>query len=349
MIWHTPQDIRWLQVEITSLCQAGCIDCNRWRPQDDKWVLNGVHPHFNKYYDYDKFVDHINQFTNLKSLQFCGNVGDPMAHPRIADCVKAVLDVNDNCDIDISTNGAIGTLEQYSRIGQLCNDFNVSITFAIDGLEDTNHIYRRGVSWKDIMTRAKTFISSGGRAQWMWIDFPHSRHQINDAKKLAKDIGFVLFETRQRFTQTEKFDNEIIRQSTQPVIRSEFHSETPQPIAELEQQYMESIEKFVIENYKVDPGCVSKSNKRFHHPCPHLNVDGTLWPCCFTANGHYHINPAIRHWWNELDQKYGLHWNNLNHHPLDDILNTNFFMTDLEDSWQGKNLICYQQCGKCKD
>ena len=347
MIWQTQQDIRWLQIEITSLCQAGCIDCNRWRESNGKWLSNGYHNHFNKYYDTDKFRSHINQFTNLSGVSICGNVGDPMAHPQIAKIVEHIWETND-CDIDISTNGAIGTIEQYKQLAKFTpREFSVS--FAIDGLEDTNHIYRRGVVWKDLMKKVNTFIQAGGRAIWVWIDFPHTRHQLEQAKEMSRSLGFDSFEIRQRFTQTKKFDDQIIEASKQPVLRNEFMTDQPVPLDELEVQHREQMQEFLNANYYIDAACTHKSDNKFHHPCPHLNVDGTLWPCCYTANGNYHKNLAIRQWWIDKDKQYGEGWNNLHSHSVNEILQSDFFTNDLQQSWNQDNLICYQNCGKCKD
>lgn len=354
MIWETQHDIRWLQIELTSLCQAGCIDCNRWRQQDGKWVSNGFHNHFNKWYDTKVFRSHIGQFTNLRGVSLCGNVGDPMAHPHIGDCVDAIWESNLNCDIDISTNGALGTIKQYELLAQHQEGKKFSISFAIDGLEDTNHIYRRGVIWKDVMKRVETFIQAGGQAVWVWIDFPHTRHQLEQAKKLSKELGFQKFQVRQRFTQTDKFDNEIVEASKQPVLRNQFNIDEVMARRDLEGKYIKQVKQYVDKGYYIDPGCKVMPDQDFYHPCPHLNVDGTLWPCCYTANGNYHKNLSTRQWWIDIDKRYGENWNNLHNHTVDKILQTDFFTNTLEKSWHKKklikkNLICYQNCGKCSD
>ena len=85
---------------------------------------------------------------------YCGNHGDPMMNP---DIVK-LCDVGKS--IELATNGGIGRLEDYEQLAKN----RVYITFGIDGLEDTNHLYRQGVKWDNLMKRVKTFISAGGQA-----------------------------------------------------------------------------------------------------------------------------------------------------------------------------------------
>ena len=46
--------------------------------------------------------------------------------------------------------------------------------FAIDGLEDTNHIYRRNTDWVKIVQNATAYIAAGGRAEWDFIVFAHN-------------------------------------------------------------------------------------------------------------------------------------------------------------------------------
>ena len=70
----------------------------------------------------------------------------------------------------------------YKQLARL----NCTIVFGIDGLEDTNHLYRQGVKWNNLMDRVQTFISEGGKANWQFIPFEHNKHQIHDAKKLSE-------------------------------------------------------------------------------------------------------------------------------------------------------------------
>ena len=44
--------------------------------------------------------------------------------------------------------------------------------------------------WRDDM---KSFIGAGGAAQWEYLVFKHNQHQVDDAKKLAIELGFKGF------------------------------------------------------------------------------------------------------------------------------------------------------------
>jgi len=344
---------RWLQVEITSLCQAGCIDCNRWRPiqgiedwdygTDTEWQLNGVHPHMNKYYPLDDWKTHISMFEELRHIQFCGNMGDPMAHPDIVGVLQAVKDVFPDCKLDMSTNGGLGRLEHFKQLAHM----GAEISFAMDGLEDTNHIYRRGVDWNKVKTRFQTYIEEGGKAQWQWIEFPHNKHQIDEGRRLAEEWGFDSFDLRQRFTQDDLFDKSIVMASSQPVNLNSQHKENALDKQRLVTDYQEKIEKY--KGYTVMPRCLDIPDADWHHPCPQINVDGTLWPCCFTASFPFYISQSTRHWYQQSVSHLPLHWNSLYHHSPSEIMSSEWWQRILPDSWSnGDNAVCLSHCGVCK-
>ena len=41
------------------------------------------------------------------------------------------------------------------------------------------------------MENAQAFINAGGRARWDYIAFAHNEHQIDEARQLAEDMGFL--------------------------------------------------------------------------------------------------------------------------------------------------------------
>ena len=67
------------------------------------------------------------------------------------------------------------------------------VTFSIDGLEDTNHLYRVNARWNDIMLGVSIIAKSKAQMFWKYIVFAHNEHQIEEARQLAKDLGFNKF------------------------------------------------------------------------------------------------------------------------------------------------------------
>ena len=67
------------------------------------------------------------------------------------------------------------------------------VHFGIDGLEDTNHLYRVNVKWKKVMENVKAFVENGGNAIWDYIVFRHNEHQVEQAREFSNKIGFKKF------------------------------------------------------------------------------------------------------------------------------------------------------------
>jgi hypothetical protein len=78
------------------------------------------------------------------------------------------------------------------ELGKLIGQ-NGALTFSVDGLEDTNHIYRKGTHWDKILMAMKNYLRGGGLARWEFLVFKHNQHQIEEAKELAKTLGIQEF------------------------------------------------------------------------------------------------------------------------------------------------------------
>jgi MoaA/NifB/PqqE/SkfB family radical SAM enzyme len=158
------QNIRTLQVEITSDCNAACPQCPRnvYGGQTvpnlpiNRWSVTDLPKMFR-----NNFV------ANLDLIYFCGTYGDPLMHPQVLQIADWFKQRNPMVKIGIHTNGGVGRNQTYIDLAKVV-DF---IAFGIDGLDDTNHIYRRRVKWNRVMSHAESFISAGGKAKWDYIVF----------------------------------------------------------------------------------------------------------------------------------------------------------------------------------
>ena len=74
--------------------------------------------------------------------------------------------------------------------------------FSIDGLEDTNHIYRVGVQFEKVIQNAKAYIDAGASAHWDMLVFDHNKHQVEQCKQLADKMGFTWFRSK----ETDRWD-----------------------------------------------------------------------------------------------------------------------------------------------
>ena len=171
-----------LEFGITSHCNAGCSGCDRTdnNTRKARQDLKLIHTPTIKI---KQCIDNaIEYFPGIKSIVFCGTRGDPMMHPDIEELIEYVCQ---RLHLKINTNGSIKSPEFYKRIANI----HLKIVFAIDGLEDTNHIYRYGTSWDNIWNNLTSYCNAGGYAHWDFLVWEHNWHQIPKVKQICNNLG----------------------------------------------------------------------------------------------------------------------------------------------------------------
>ena len=169
-----------IHVEASTYCNARCPLCPR---SLYGYKVEGVYPEV--HLQLDKFKECLAQFSEREYVYFNGNLGDPMMNPNILELALAT-----GCRTSITTNGSIGSKDTWQQLAKN----NIEVRFSIDGLEDTNHLYRQDVEWNKIIDRVKWFIDAGGNAIWKWIPFLHNKHQEDETRALSKELGFKDFQ-----------------------------------------------------------------------------------------------------------------------------------------------------------
>ena len=178
-------------METSSVCNASCPMCPRERPNFNKKTdptslsLEKVKTLFN-----DDFI------RNLDSMYMCGNYGDPAAAPDTKEIFRYFRKINNNIALVMHSNASLRTKKWWRELGSILSQPNDYCVFSIDGLKDTNHIYRVGTDFDKIRDNAINFISSGGIAHWHFMVFEHNEHQVEEAEALSKNLGFVEFHTK---------------------------------------------------------------------------------------------------------------------------------------------------------
>jgi len=182
-----------IHVELSNFCNAACPMCPRYvngseivRPDLELTQIT-----FNLFESWfpRSIIEKVNQWV------FCGTVGDPMMAKDVVTICEYIYSINPKTYITFNTNGGIRSENDWTRLGELSknHDKRLRIIFSIDGLENTNHLYRRNVKWDLLMRNVKAYVVAGGRADWDFLIFKHNEHQIEEAKKLSEDLGFNNF------------------------------------------------------------------------------------------------------------------------------------------------------------
>lgn len=313
------EEIDAVHLELTERCQAGCPMCPRTSLAKDKILKNAelsiqdIREIFPK-----EFV------KQLSRMSLCGNFGEPIMAKDCIEILEYFKYTNPKIQITLNTNAGARNSEFWIDLASILNDGKSCVVFGVDGLEDTNHIYRVGVNWNKIISAAKTFISNGGIAKWDFIAFEHNEHQIEQARALSNELGFKEFRLKKTYRfKYEKFKNLKIFPS-----KKYFNENNNMPN---NNEYYDGVE---IE-------CHVKGIKEIY-----ISAQGLLFPCCWIGGQVYNsLTDSNR---NYIIDKNTI---DLKAYTIKEIMNTDYFF-DLEKKWklnsikEGKPIVCSQFCAK---
>jgi MoaA/NifB/PqqE/SkfB family radical SAM enzyme len=133
---------------------------------------------------------------NLDKMFMCGNYGDPAAGYYTMDIYNYFRKINPDIVLGMNTNGAVQSTFFWHALGRLFNRLQDYCVFSIDGLEDTNHVYRKNVNWQKLMSNVQAYIAAGGSAHWDMLVYKHNQHQVDTCEQLARDMGFKWFRAK---------------------------------------------------------------------------------------------------------------------------------------------------------
>lgn len=333
--------IRSIQIEHSSMCNARCPQCLR------EWY-GGDHSFFKQTYIPTAFYktqipDEV--YNSLETINFCGTVGDPCTAPNFIEVVKVVKSKNPNLRLSISTNGGMRSPGWWAKLAAVLSKDDV-VTFGIDGLEDTNHIYRVGVRWNKLMDNVSAFINAGGTADWQMIMFKHNEHQHDQAKALSEQMGFRTFfkAYNHRFMLESATGRTAIGGNglpLQPPSNEQHQSiiiKRKSDIVKEKEAWHNAAEKSCID-------CQSIKNRDAY-----IDVETHLFPCCFLAGAKHTLSPIEnpKDGYYDLWTKFGGDNIKLSLNSWESIINGDFFKT-IQDSWnkkflEGRLVVCSMVC-----
>jgi MoaA/NifB/PqqE/SkfB family radical SAM enzyme/NADP-dependent 3-hydroxy acid dehydrogenase YdfG len=266
------------QIELTTYCNAACPQCPR--------NINGgkVNPHLKLEHLDRHVIDRAfpaDLCNRLQQVFFCGSYGDPIMHPDFLDILRDFRKKSPTLWLYMHTNGGAHSVDFWRDVAEIIGDYG-QVDFNIDGLADTNHIYRRNTNFDKIITNAEAFIRAGGRAVWNYIIFEHNQHQLDEARLLSELIGFKEFKSRAtgRFLNhktMETFDSWPVEDRTgkrvfeiKPTTLDSQKNQSIEFLPQLKKQYPDMAEYFKT----VDICCDSLEHKRVA-----INAHGMVLPC----------------------------------------------------------------------
>ena len=185
------QPVKVLHIESTDACNAACPQCGR--ETDLTFDKNNLH-----HLTVDQIKDIFDEDTicNLDKMFICGNYGDPAAGKHTLEIFQYFRSINPNITLGMNTNGGLRSTDWWQELAGILNQPKDYVVFSIDGLADTNHIYRINVKWNKVLENAKAFIDAGGSAHWDMLVFEHNQHQVDSAEYTASIYGFKWFRAK---------------------------------------------------------------------------------------------------------------------------------------------------------
>jgi len=185
------REIKVLHLEPTDVCQAACPACAR---ETDLSFDKSLRHHLT----IEQIQHHINEvgIKNLNKMFMCGNYGDPAAGKYTLDIYRYFRKINPEIVLGMNTNGAIQNTAWWQTLGEIFHRQRDYVIFSIDGLGDTNHVYRRNVDWTKLLENVQAYISTGASAHWDMLIYRHNEHQVDACEKLARSLGFTWFRAK---------------------------------------------------------------------------------------------------------------------------------------------------------
>ena len=352
------ENLKSVHLELSTLCNSICPWCPRYdnfSPNLNPNIVEGA-------YSLERFKKHfpVEFLQQIRMWTFAGDYGDPCTAPDIILIIDYINDYTTHSPtIQINTNGGMKNEKFWYNLGMSLND-NSYVIFSVDGLEDTNHIYRRNVKWHKVMNAMKTFSGTGAKGIWEYLKFRHNEHQVDNAKDMADSFGFEI-----RFKNPNGFEGESMpaRDKDYNIEYEIYPAKGVQiaPIATSSREFANRIDTLNYDEYKDKvesfykdrSTCITCSaNHSFGGGYEiRINHDGTVWPCSFF--GHlskkYLKGRTVSkvQQWQAQDIFKDIN-NNLENLTLKEILDSDPFH-GVYSKWEGnKIMLCSDVCGENK-
>jgi len=320
-------------LELTDKCNAACPMCGRTQQ------MARCLPDMTKVKNIELELDLIKRnFTpdlcsRISEIDLCGGLGDPPAARECFEVCEYFID--SGIKVILSSNGGLRSETWWKRLGELFEGTTSLVEFHIDGLEDTNHLYRVNTRFGKIMKNAEAFLGSGGTAEWHFIPFQHNEHQISEALERSREMGFSTF----RIIDTIRFGKE-----------NRFAYQLPdgrmQELKPADPELLRTFQTDADETSLSDAGgdsdtatavrCKSEVQNR-----PYIVATGAVSACCWIEGSEDERRMYSKA---GVDHSFA---HNIRNRPLEEILLEEPYRTIYPQAWvENTNPICIRKCAK---
>ena len=238
----------------------------------------------------------------------------------------------------VSTNGSLRKPDWWRRLGEMMKRTGSRLELHIDGLADTNPLYRVKTDFAKIIENATAYIATGARAEWHFIIFRHNEHQIDEAFRLSRAMGFAEFTLIDtiRFSGGPRYEYRMPDGETRhlelPSVKASDFRASGGGVAVIERP-----EQAVAANTAGINGIDCKS-AAFNRP--YISAHGQISACCWVTGSDEEAAFFA-------DHGLGPERYNIRNRPLEEILLDEPFATLYAKAWAADSLNnCRHKCGK---
>lgn len=170
---------RGLNIDISYRCPLECYACERQR----KYRNNGL-----KVPGRDMTYEQFEKVSKtFHKITFAGNLSDPIANPDFPAFLRLCYEQKKS--VNVMTAASHRSLEWYKKAFEACP--TARWTFGIDGLPEESCLYRINQDGEKVFEAMKMCAKMGLQTKWQYIIFKYNQDHIEEAKKMANEIGVV--------------------------------------------------------------------------------------------------------------------------------------------------------------
>tara|TARA_Y100000592_G_scaffold27439_1_gene43574 strand:- start:5567 stop:6184 length:618 start_codon:yes stop_codon:yes gene_type:complete len=165
-----------INLDITHRCTLQCRRCNRAIFAKHNAKVPGQDLSID---DYKKIL------SFFKEIYFCGQISDPIFHPKFIEFLKLGKEHN----IIVHTAASHKPESWYKKAFEA--NKNALWTFGIDGLPKDSHNYRINQDGEKLFRMACMASEMGLWVKWQYIVFKYNENDIETARQMAKKYNMI--------------------------------------------------------------------------------------------------------------------------------------------------------------
>lgn len=324
-------EINHLHLELSSLCNARCPLCPR---NFQGFPANTGFEETNLDLDSVQKSLHPELLSKVTVVLINGNFGDFVMNPQSVEIIQYLKQhVHRDCEIAVHTNGSARDRQFWTDLGSM----NITIYFNIDGIGDINNLYRQDTNFDTIVKNAQAFIVAGGNAIWNMTVFDHNKHQVEQVKILAQQLGFA----ESRFRNTTRDHGPVYnRKGTKIHWLKNDDWGWPDQIDEsfIQQQINDSLHRPLPNPQHKTVSCWAKKEQSIY-----IAANGYVYPCCWVGHNpvNYKSHTGLTQWNKDIASLIAN-----NHAPTVGIEAAMQWFESLSMTWDTNNKprVCLHTC-----